>query len=112
MEPTPPDAGHGFLFYPWLFGLLGGIVSLKGAPGANWRERAFNLVCAVIIAGTFTDGICDLFSIVSPSVRSMVAAGLGLFGLNLVAAIVEAIKAVKLLDYLPWPRRSNDGKGD
>lgn len=93
---------------PFLAGLLGGVLMLRGVPGSSWRERLFNVFSAMLLAGFFAPALAEFFSLTSPAMQSATAFAVGLFGLNLVAAMVEWIKAVTLDDILPWRR----GKGE
>lgn len=94
---------------PFVTGLLGGILALRGVPGATLRERLFNVFSAMLLAGFFAPAIAEFFGLSTPAMQSATAFAVGLFGLNLVAAVVDWIKAITLDDILPWRR---GGKGD
>ena len=93
---------------PWVAGALGAVVALKGAPGVSWPERAFNVFCGLLVAGNLSPALCEQFGLLSPAMQGATAFFLGLFGMNLVAAIVGWIKETKLADLVPWFRK--DGR--
>lgn len=101
MEHNPD---HAQTALPFLIGMVGGIVALRGAPGQSWGERAFNIVCAGALAGFCSPALTEWFGLASPAMQSACAFGVGLFGLNLTATIVEWIRAAKLSDVLPWKK--------
>ena len=90
---------------PWVAGALGAVVALKGAPGVSWPERAFNVFCGLLVAGNLSPALCEQFGLLSPAMQGATAFFLGLFGMNLVAAIVGWIKETKLADLVPWFRK-------
>lgn len=90
---------------PFFVGLLGSFVALRGAPGATWKERAFNLVSGTLLAGYLSPAIGEYFHLTTPAMQSATAFVVGLFGLNLTAAIVEYIKGADLGTYFPGKRK-------
>lgn len=94
---------------PFVAGFVGGLLALRGVPGATFRERAFNVFSAMMLAGFFAPAVADFFGLQTPELKSATAFAVGLFGLNLVATTVELIKALTLDDVLPWRR---GGKGE
>ena len=101
---VPPET---VLKSPFLPGLLGAIVSLKTAPGANWKERVFNVLCGTLMAGFLTPAITDYFHLAEPSIQSATAFAIGLFGLNVAAALVLAIKAYDFGALVPRPKKGD-----
>lgn len=89
---------------PFLIGLLGSFVALRGAPGASWKERFFNIISGSLIAGFTAPAIAEYFGLTSHAMHSATAFVVGLFGLNLTASIVEWIKVMKLSDLLIWKK--------
>lgn len=87
---------------PFIVGLLGSIVALKGAPGNTWKERVFNVICGALLAGYVAPALSEYFGLSTPSMQSASAFVVGLFGLNLVATLVAWIKELRLADLLPW----------
>lgn len=87
---------------PFLIGLLGSVVSLRGTPGASWPERLFNLLCGSLLAGFVSPAVAEYFGLNSAAMQSGSAFLVGLFGLNVAATLVQWIKTVTLADLLPW----------
>lgn len=90
---------------PFAIGGLGGLVSLKFAPGATLLERAFNVSCGALLAGFLASAVAEYLSLRTDSMQGAVAFLIGVFGMNLVAAAVRVIRDVKLSDLLPWLRK-------
>jgi CBS-domain-containing membrane protein len=95
-----------FIHNPFAVGGLGSIVSLKFAPGATWLERAFNVLCGVLMAGFLAVALAEFFSLTSEAMRGAIAFLIGVFGMNLVATVVVWIREMKLSDVVPWFRRT------
>ena len=87
---------------PFVIGLLGSVVSLRGAPGASWPERLFNVFCGSMLAGFVSPAVAEYFGLNSTAMQAGSAFLVGLFGLNLVATIVQWLKTITLADLLPW----------
>ena len=87
---------------PFVIGMLGAIVALRGAPGSTWRERLFNVISGTLLAGFFSPAITEYFSVETPAIQAAAAFAVGLFGLNLTAALLEQIKGAKFS--LPFTR--------
>lgn len=98
MEFNPSKVGES----PFIVGLLGSIVALRGAPGTTWKERVFNVLCGALLAGFVSPAIAEYFGLATPSMQAASAFVVGLFGLNLVATLVAWIKDLRLADLLPW----------
>lgn len=94
---------------PFIVGLAGGVVALKGAPGASWPERLFNIICASLMAGFGGPAVAEWFSFTSPAMLAWSAFLIGLFGLNLAATGVDWIRSAKPGDVIPWwPKKGGD----
>lgn len=87
---------------PFVVGLLGAVVALRGAPGDTWSERAFNIFCGTLLAGYLSPALAEYFGLHSPAMSSASAFVVGLFGLNLVATVVQLLKTTTWADLLPW----------
>lgn len=89
---------------PWLAGALGAVVALRGVPGTSWLERLINVLCGSLLSGFFSPALSEYFGMTTSAMQSAVSFAVGLFGLNLMAAILEFIKRAKLEDYIPGKR--------
>lgn len=92
---------------PFLVGLLGAVVSLRGAPGITWKERAFNVGSGTMLAGFLSPALTEYFSLTTPAMQSAAAFVVGLFGLNMTAAVAQWIKGVDLNSLVPFGRRKD-----
>ena len=77
----------------------------RGAPGATWKERMFNLVAGTLLAGYLSPALTEYFHLTTPAMQSAAAFVVGLFGLNLTAAVVEYIKGADLGTYFPGRKK-------
>lgn len=91
----------------WFSGLAGSIVALRGAPGATWKQRAFNVFSGLVFAGFGAPAVIETFELNTAGMASAVGFACGLFGMNLVAAVTSWIAEAKLADVLPWLRRGD-----
>ena len=101
MELDTTKAAHS----PFLIGLFGAIVALRGTPGASWPERAFNVVSGSMISGFLSPAMAEYFGLTTVKMQAAAAFAVGLLGLNLVATLVVWLKDLKLSDVLPWTKR-------
>lgn len=90
---------------PFVIGLAGAVVALKGAPGKTWGERLINAGAGTLLAGFMTPAVASFFGLHTPQMLSGIAFMLGLFGMNITSAINEWIREAKLSDVLPWTRK-------
>jgi len=99
-----PDINPELIKSPWVAGAMGAIVALRGVPGLSWAERLFNVFAGLLIAGYVSPAAAGYLGLEEPTMQSAVAFLSGLFWLNLIAAIVEAIRTADLGRLLPWNR--------
>lgn len=90
---------------PFLVGLLGGVVALRGVPGASFLERVFNSFSAMLIAGFGSPATSEFFGLTTPAMQSACAFAIGLFGLNLVSAVTAYLGTVDIASLVPWGRK-------
>jgi hypothetical protein len=83
-------------FMPFAVGAAGALVSLRWMPGASWLQRALNIVSGALCAGFCTPWVVHYFELTGPGVHSVVAFGVGMFGLALLSAVREGIEAADL----------------
>lgn len=82
---------------PFAAGAFGALITaVKFTPGASWRERAFNVVAGSMAAGFVTPALVEWLNMKSPSYASGAAFLLGLVGMSLAAALLQAIKDTPL----------------
>jgi hypothetical protein len=78
---------------PWIAGGLGALVGLAFAPGATWRERAFNVLCGGLCAGYITPALTEWLRIEPAGMKAFAAFAVGMFGLSVAAEAARWIKA-------------------
>lgn len=98
------DIGPELIKSPWVAGAMGAIVALRGVPGLSWAERAFNVFAGLLIAGYVSPAAAGYLGFEDANMQGAAAFLCGLFGLNLAAAIVEAIRTADFRGILPWKR--------
>ncbi len=91
-------------------GVAGSVVALRFAPGASWLERAFNVAAGGLCAKFVTPGLAEWLHWTSPGSNSLLAFGIGLFGLAIAAALTEGIRATRMADVISgWLGRGKNG---
>lgn len=81
---------------PYAAGVAGSLVALRFAPGSTWVERAVNVVAGSITAAYVSPALAEWLRITSPGLQSGLAFLLGLFGLSLAAAALQAMREAQL----------------
>ena len=99
-----PDLNPELIKSPWVAGAMGAIVALRGVPGLSWAERLFNVFAGLLIAGYVSPAAAGYLGLEEPTMQSAAAFLCGLFGLNLVAAIVETIRNTDFRGLMPWKK--------
>jgi hypothetical protein len=88
------------LHSPLAAGLAGSVIGLRFAPGLNWLERCANVIAGTLTAAYATPGIASWFDVTKPEMLSAMAFALGLFGLSLAAACIQAVRDLKLAEII------------
>ena len=92
--------------HPWLAGLAGSLIALKFAPGSGWLERVFNLTCGTLCAGFVAPYLSEWLGVKSVNGEAALAFGVGLFGLSVAAAAMQALRDLRLAEILQgWMSR-------
>ena len=86
--------------HPWLAGLAGSVIALRFAPGAGWLERVGNVVAGTACAAYLAPWGAEWFGATSPSSLAALSFGIGMFGLSVAAAVMQAIREVKWADLI------------
>lgn len=82
--------------HPYAAGLAGSLVSLRFAPGDTWRARAVNVLLGSLTAAYVSPALTAWLRIDQPSLQAGAAFLLGLFGLSLASALMQAIASTPL----------------
>lgn len=84
-----------FIAHPLTAGVGGAIVGLRFAPGGTWIERLGNTIAGVSCAWWISPALSEILVLTSPAQVSALSFAIGMFGMSLVAAILEAVKTMK-----------------
>lgn len=103
--PIDQDKIAGAVQSPFFIGLLGGVVALRGVPGSSWKERGFNVISATLVAGFLSPAISEFFGLHTQAMQSACAFAVGLFGLNITAAVVSYINGLDIGALVPWGKK-------
>lgn len=78
---------------PFLVGAIGALITaVKFTPGASWLERIFNIIAGAAAAGYISPALVDWLGMQSPSYLSGAAFLVGMVGMSLASALLQAIK--------------------
>lgn len=81
--------------HPLAAGILGSLVGLRLAPGLSWPERFTNVITGSLCAGFAAPAAGEMFRLTSPAMMSFLAFVLGLFGMSIAAAVMQALRETK-----------------
>lgn len=82
-------------------GALGAMVTaIKFTPGASWPERMFNVAAGSLAAGYGTPALVEWLQMKSPGYVNGAAFFVGLLGMSAVAALMQALKDIKLAEII------------
>lgn len=78
---------------PFTIGAIGAVITaVRFTPGASWLERAFNIVAGAAAAGYISPALIEWLGMKSPSYLSGAAFLVGMVGMSLAAALLQAIR--------------------
>ncbi|GAB5387106.1 MAG: hypothetical protein Alpg2KO_00740 [Alphaproteobacteria bacterium] len=80
--------------HPFTAGLLGAVVSLKGAPGKSWWERCFNVLCGGLIAGYLSPGLASWLELMEPAQQSALSFVCGMVGMTVVSVVLAGLRRI------------------
>ena len=106
MFEIDPKAAESVARSPFTAGLFGALVlSFRGGVETSWRERVVTTLSGGLMAGFLSPAAAEYFSLHTPAMQSGMAFFVGLFGLNLMSAVLRWIKTANLADYIPWGKK-------
>lgn len=78
---------------PFAIGAIGALITaVKFTPGASWLERSFNVIAGAAAAGYISPALVEWIGMSSPSYLSGAAFLVGMVGMSLASAMLQAIK--------------------
>lgn len=90
---------------PGVAGLAGAIIALRFSPGASWGTRLFNLASGCLLAAYLAPPVAEWFGLDGPNLLAGVAVVIGIFGLNLADAVMQAIAKFDFSTLIPWGKK-------
>lgn len=106
MFEIDPKAAESVARSPFTAGLFGALVlSFRGDVQTSWKERVVTTLSGGLMAGFMSPAAAEYFSLHTPAMQSGMAFFVGLFGLNLMSAVLRWIKTANLADYIPWGKK-------
>lgn len=82
------------LAHPLTAGLGGALVALRFAPGLSWIERLANVIAGAMCAGYLAPAAMEVLTLSSLSAEAALSFVIGMFGMSIAAAVIEAVRAV------------------
>lgn len=97
---------HRVITHPLAAGVGGAVVGLRFAPGLRWYERITNVVAGAACAGWIAPAAGELFGLASVSAEAALSFAVGMFGMSVAAALIEALRTVAWAEIISgWIRR-------
>lgn len=97
---------HRIIAHPVTAGFLGALAGTRIAPGLTWFERIVNIVAGAACAGYLAPAAAELFNLTSPVMRGGLGFFVGMFGMSIAAAGLEAIRTLALAEIIRgWLKR-------
>lgn len=94
------------IMHPLTAGIGGALVGLRFAPGLSWPERAVNVIAGAACAGWIAPAAAELFELVSTASQAALAFAIGMFGMSIAAALIDAVRATQWSDIITsWTKR-------
>lgn len=97
---------HKIMTHPLAAGVGGALVGLRFAPGMSWGERMLNVAAGAACAGWIAPAAAEVFELTSVSAEAALSFAIGMFGMSIAAALVEAVRTVAWSDIITsWTKR-------
>lgn len=78
---------------PFTIGAVGALITaVKFTPGACWAERGFNVLAGAAAAGYISPALVEWLGMRSPAYLSGASFLVGMVGMSLASALLQAIK--------------------
>lgn len=92
--------------HPLTAGIGGALVGLRFAPGLTWPERALNVAAGGACAGWVAPAVGEIFQLASFRADAALSFFIGMFGMSIAAAVLEAVRTVAWADIITsWTKR-------
>lgn len=80
--------------------VVGVVLNLRSAPGATLVERVFNVLSGAACAWWLAPAAVNVFGLSAGSAESSLSFLIGMFGMSIAAAVMEAVRTIKLADII------------
>lgn len=98
--------GYKIATHPLTAGIGGALVGLRFAPGLTWPERLFNVAAGAACAGWVAPAAAEMFELISVSSQSALSFAIGMFGMSIAAALIDAVRATQWSEIITsWTKR-------
>lgn len=94
-----PDLDR-WLRHPLTAGTVGALIGLRWAPGLTWPSRMANVLAGSLTAAYFAPALAQWLRIDGSAMHGALSFAVGLFGLNLCAAGMQALRELKVADII------------
>ncbi len=85
---------------PTVAGVVGSLLSLKWAPGEDWKTKFVSFLCGLAWAVFGAKAIISAMGVTWDNAQTLFAFLLGLLGMNLTAKISEFVKTTSVADII------------
>lgn len=85
------DAGN-WLTNPQVAGVFGSLLSLRWAPGKDWRDKVFSFGCGVACTAYLAPAAVDYMGLAAKWAPPLFGFLAGLLGMNIVAKLVSFVR--------------------
>lgn len=97
---------HRVFTHPITAGVGGALVGLRFAPGLSWIERVLNVAAGAACAGWLAPATAEIFELRSVSAEAALSFAIGMFGMSIAAAAIDAVRATSWADIITsWIKR-------
>ena len=97
---------HRIVTHPLTAGVGGALVGLRFAPGLSWFERVANVAAGAACAGWLAPAAAEVFELRSVSAGAALSFAIGMFGMSVAAALIEAVRSTSWADIITsWTKR-------
>lgn len=86
--------------HPLIAGLAGAVLGLRFAPGPGLLGRLTNVAAGAITAGYTAPAAAEIFALTSPATQSALAFAIGMFGMSIAAAVMQALRELRLAEII------------
>lgn len=95
LDDLPKSINH-----PFAAAVAGALIGLRYAPGDSWWGRFSNVFAGVSTSIFLAPAIAEYLKLVSNESHAALAFAVGMFGMSLAAAIMQALREIKFSEII------------